>query len=83
MSKEELKEKIKEIGPWRHDIDLGNGIRTRDDNLPGRKPEKRWKSLISKMFPEDMSGLSVLDVGCNSGFYSVKMKQRGAKRVVA
>ncbi len=35
------------------------------------------------MFPEDMTGLTVLDVGCNAGFYSLKVKERGAKRVVA
>ena len=83
ISNEELKAKIKECGPWRHDIDFGNGIRTRDDNLPTHNPERRWKKLISKMFPKDMSGMTVLDVGCNSGFYSVKMKQRGAERVVS
>jgi len=83
LSKEELEEKIKELGPWRHDIELQNGIRTRSDRLPGYDAEGRWKSLISRMFPEDMTGLTVLDVGCNTGFYSIKMKKRGAKRVVA
>jgi len=83
ISEEDLKKKIKELGPWRHDIELGNGIRTREDNLPKYIPERRWKRRIGKMFPEDMTGLTVLDVGCNSGFYSIKVKERGAKRVVA
>src|ERR1700709_561743 len=29
-----------------------------------------------------MTGLSVLDIGCNAGFYSVEMKRRGAARVL-
>ena len=83
FSDEEVKKKIKELGPWRHNIDLGNGIKTREDDLPEYNPEGRWKKLIGKMFPEDMTGLTVLDVGCNTGFYSIKVKKRGAERVVA
>ncbi|MBV9769940.1 MAG: DUF1698 domain-containing protein, partial [Bryobacterales bacterium] len=29
-----------------------------------------------------LSGKSVLDIGCNAGFYSLEMKRRGADRVV-
>jgi tRNA (mo5U34)-methyltransferase len=32
--------------------------------------------------PEDLSGKSVLDIGCNAGFYSMEMKRRGAERVL-
>jgi tRNA (mo5U34)-methyltransferase len=32
--------------------------------------------------PEDMQGKTVLDIGCNAGFYSLEMKRRGAARVV-
>jgi tRNA (mo5U34)-methyltransferase len=32
--------------------------------------------------PPDLRGQSVLDIGCNAGFYSVEMKRRGAERVV-
>jgi tRNA (mo5U34)-methyltransferase len=31
----------------------------------------------------DLTGKSVLDIGCNAGFYSIEMKRRGAERVVA
>lgn len=34
------------------------------------------------MVPEDLQGASVLDVGCNAGFYSLEMKRRGAGRVL-
>ena len=32
--------------------------------------------------PADLSGKSVLDIGCNGGFYSIQMKRRGAARVL-
>ena len=32
--------------------------------------------------PEDLSGKTVLDIGCNAGFYAMEMKKRGASRVV-
>ena len=33
--------------------------------------------------PKDLTGKSVLDIGCNAGFYSIEMKKRGADRVLA
>ncbi|MDD2237601.1 MAG: DUF1698 domain-containing protein [Kiritimatiellae bacterium] len=33
-------------------------------------------------FPQDLTGKTVLDVGCNSGFYSMVAKLRGASRVM-
>src|SRR5205085_10432039 len=32
--------------------------------------------------PKDLSGKTVLDIGCNAGFYSIEMKRRGASRVL-
>jgi tRNA (mo5U34)-methyltransferase len=32
--------------------------------------------------PEDLRGRTVLDIGCNAGFYAIEMKRRGAERVV-
>jgi tRNA (mo5U34)-methyltransferase len=32
--------------------------------------------------PKDLTGRSVLDIGCNAGFYAMEMKRRGADRVV-
>ena len=32
--------------------------------------------------PEDLSGWSVLDVGCNEGFFAIEAKKRGAARVL-
>src|SRR5207302_9070500 len=32
--------------------------------------------------PSDLSGKSVLDVGCNAGFYSIEARRRNAARVL-
>ncbi len=32
--------------------------------------------------PADLTGKTVLDIGCNAGFYSLEMKRRGAARVL-
>lgn len=81
MDKKELQEKVEALRPWHHDIDLGNGVRTGRDNVHAYDPNVRWK-VISKYLPNDMSGKSVLDLGCNSGFFSVQCKLRGAEKVV-
>jgi tRNA (mo5U34)-methyltransferase len=41
----------------------------------------KWRQFAHAM-PSDLSGMSVLDIGCNAGFYSIEMKRRGAERVV-
>lgn len=57
---------------WYHCIDLGNGIVTEGDyNLRPLLPMYR--------FPDDMSGLRVLDVGRASGFFSFEFEHRGAQ----
>jgi tRNA (mo5U34)-methyltransferase len=37
---------------------------------------------FAQALPQDLSGKTVLDIGCNAGFYSIEMKRRGAARVV-
>ena len=41
----------------------------------------KWKH-IAPAIPQDLSGATVLDIGCNGGFYSIQMKRRGAARVL-
>src|SRR3546814_227475 len=40
-------------------------------------------STFADVLPSNLQGKSVLDIGCNAGFYSLEMKRRGASRVVA
>lgn len=75
-----LKAKIDALAPWFHNIDL-NGIPTAPDHFLGDYPAVKFASFAHAL-PADLTGKSVLDIGCNAGFYSVEMKRRGAARVV-
>ena len=44
-------------------------------------PNVKWRTFRHAI-PEDLSGKTVLDIGCNAGFYSIEMKRRGADRVL-
>ena len=74
--------RIAELGFWFHNYEIARGVWTNpSDKEPGIDyPLKRWK-LIETLLP-DMTGKSCLDVGCSSGFFSVKVKELGAKYVL-
>jgi tRNA (mo5U34)-methyltransferase len=81
LSTEQIRQRVEELGEWFHNLDLG-GVQTAPDHFLGDYPQIKWRQFSSAI-PEDLSGRSVLDVGCNGGFYSIQMKRRGADRVVA
>src|SRR5262249_61439718 len=75
---------IERLGPWFHAIDLGGGLRTKTASVgrePADHPRPTWE-LVKECLPSDLTGQSVLDVGCNAGLYSVEAKRRGAARVL-
>ena len=84
MKREEIQERIEKLGPWFHRIELGEGLVTKTASAVGEPvehPRPTWEK-VRACLPEDVSGKSVLDVGCNAGFYAVELKRRGAGRVV-
>jgi tRNA (mo5U34)-methyltransferase len=76
----EIQARIHELGEWFHNIDL-KGVKTAPDHFLGDYPSVKWKTF-QHTIPQDLTGKSVLDIGCNAGFYSIEMKRRGADRVV-
>jgi tRNA (mo5U34)-methyltransferase len=80
MGKEELRRAVETLGPWFHNIDLG-GISTAPGHALGDYPSQKWRRFAAAL-PQDLSGRSVLDIGCNGGFYAIEMKRRGAARVL-
>jgi tRNA (mo5U34)-methyltransferase len=80
-SRDEIEQRVKALGAWFHNIDL-NGVQTAPDHFLGDYPTAKW-STFKHAVPDDLTGKSVLDIGCNAGFYSIEMKKRGAERVVA
>lgn len=76
-----LRERAAALGPWFHNIDLGHGVHTAPDHFLGDYPRFKFARFAHGL-PADLTGKSVLDIGCNAGFYSMEMKKRGASRVV-
>src|SRR3712207_2204766 len=75
-----VEERIKALGPWFHNMDLG-GVWTAPGHFLGDYPGAKFRRFEPHL-PHDVRGKSVLDIGCNAGFYSIEMKRRGAARVV-
>ena len=81
MTPDLIERRVRELGSWFHNLDL-KGVRTAPDHFLGDYPAIKWRNFAHAI-PEDLTGKSVLDIGCNGGFYSIEMKRRGADRVVA
>jgi tRNA (mo5U34)-methyltransferase len=77
---EEIERRVTELGPWFHNLCL-RGVQTAPNHFLGDYPSAKWRSFENAI-PSDLTGMTVLDVGCNGGFYSIEMKRRGAKRVL-
>ena len=84
MTRDELLQRVEALAPWFHCIDLGAGVSTKTSSATGEPadhPRSTWE-IIRRCLPAKLSGKSVLDVGCNAGFYSIEAKRRGAARVL-
>ncbi len=77
---ETIAERARALGPWFHNMDL-RGVRTAPDHFLGDYPQVKWRHFKDHL-PADLTGKTVLDIGCNAGFYSMEMKRRGAARVL-
>jgi tRNA (mo5U34)-methyltransferase len=75
----DLREQVAALGPWYQNIQLSPEVSTNPSLAT--HPLERWQA-ISPFVPADLTGATVLDIGCNAGFFSVALKQRGAERVV-
>ena len=80
LDREYLTRRVEELGEWFHNLDL-NGVPTAPNHFLGDFPSIKWKH-IEPAIPRDLTGATVLDIGCNGGFYSIEMKRRGAQRVL-
>jgi tRNA (mo5U34)-methyltransferase len=84
-----LEGRIEALGPWYHNLrlpDRANGRRRWVQTAPahplGDFPAGFFR-YFRRAVPRDLTGLTVLDVGCNAGFYAFELKRRGAARVLA
>lgn len=75
MHSTDMAERLIRGRTWHHDFEVVPGVWTRGSY----NPAALWNELS---LPDDMSGLSLADVGASSGFFSFAARRRGA-RVVA
>jgi len=79
-SGDDLQDRIEALAPWFHNMELG-GVWTAPDHFLGDYPGAKFRRFAPHL-PADLTGKSVLDIGCNAGFYAIEMKRRGAARVL-
>ncbi len=79
LSREEIAKRVEALKPWFHNMDVG-GVRTAPDHFLFDYPNVKFQRFAGAL--PDLAGKSVLDIGCNAGFYSMEMKRRGAARVL-
>nr|MBA2603988.1 DUF1698 domain-containing protein [Acidobacteriota bacterium] len=77
---EDIEQRVRELGDWFHNLNL-EGVQTAPAHFLGDYPAVKWRRFAHAI-PADLRGRTVLDVGCNAGFYSLEMKRRGADRVL-
>ena len=70
--------RVATLGPWFHNLHLPDGTQTAPDHPLGDFPSFKWKAIAPHL-PDDLTGWTVLDIGCNAGFYTFQLAERGAR----
>lgn len=80
LASADIQSRVDALGEWFHNIDLA-GVKTAPGHFLGDYPSVLWRHIAPGL-PLNLAGKTVLDIGCNAGFYSIELKRRGAARVV-
>jgi 2-polyprenyl-3-methyl-5-hydroxy-6-metoxy-1,4-benzoquinol methylase len=89
ISPEQLRARVQELSPWMVPFRLGQGVATVDlGSRSGRQNVQNYlfrRNLISDTVADvvgaELATSTVLDIGCNSGFFSLDLATRGAQHV--
>ena len=76
-AEESIKSELERFGDWFHNLHLPGGIETAPQHPLGDFPRRKWRR-IHRCLPADLTGWRVLDIGCNAGYYSFALAERGA-----
>jgi SAM-dependent methyltransferase len=72
--------KLNDIQPWNHNFELPNGLQTSQAKQESHgKNLVKYKRISSILDSLNLANKNVLDMGCNEGFFSLKMEEMGAK----
>jgi len=77
-----VRQRVAELAPWFHNYEIAKEVWTNAEGAsPGPDyPARRW-ACVQPWF-EELPGKSCLDVGCSSGFFSLKAMELGAASVL-
>lgn len=86
---EELAKRVRELGPWLVPFRLDRGLATVDLGLKiaGENVDKYLfrrdliGGTVEQLLGDDLPRSTVLDIGCNSGYFSLDLAARGAAHV--
>jgi len=94
LSNDALRERLAALGPWYVPFALGDGVNTieftddfgsaifADDNAMRMQFRSELiGGTIQRLFGAELAECSVLDIGCNSGWFSFDLAERGARSV--
>jgi tRNA (mo5U34)-methyltransferase len=89
MTEQQIRDEIRRLAPFHHNVALPYGLRTYVPELSRRPIEAtRFPHLARRLFsalrrlPGGLHGKRVLDVGCNCGGFSVESARLGAAYVL-
>jgi tRNA (mo5U34)-methyltransferase len=74
----EREAEIAALGPWFHNLHLPDGAQTAPGHALGDFPAFKWRDIAPHV-PEDLTGWTALDIGCNAGYYTFELAKRGAR----
>jgi len=83
MNDAEIQQRVDAVPFWYHSIRLGNVITPGQENAQFRFLVSDFQEWVTRAVPDDLAGLSVLDVGAWDGYFSFLAARRGAQRVLA
>src|SRR5918993_137040 len=67
LTRDHIEQRVRELGDWFHNMNLG-GVQTAPAHFLGDYPSVKWREFAHTI-PQDLTGRSVLDIGCNGGVF--------------
>lgn len=71
----QIRSEIAALGPWVHNLSIRR-IDPAPDHFLGDYPRQKCEGFRD-VLQDDLEGRSLMDIGCNAGFFAVEMKRHG------